>query len=155
MHFNWIKKEIKVSCYSNNMAFYLCFYLLIYVESENNNKWKFLTFKIHICSCMKLYRHPLLVGIPLPFPSYFIASLLICFLLSGCVCSLWLCFQCWEQSNFVLHRFLYTFLRQHPSVLKSEALQQCTRPESPSGKEKPADCLPKKLRKGGIRPGTW
>lgn len=43
----------------------------------------------------------------------------------------------------MLHRSLYTFLRQHPSTLRSVALRQCSRPENPSGKENPAGCLPK------------
>ncbi len=82
--------------------------------------------------------------------SYFSSLLLICVPLSGCVCSLWLCFQCWELCNFVLHRFLCMFPQQHPSTLKSVALQQYTQPENPSGREKPADCLPKRKREDGL-----
>lgn len=96
---------------------------------------------------MKLYQH-----LPPSFLVFllFLLFLLICVLLSGCVCSLWQCFQCWELCNFVLHRFLYMFLQQHPSALKSVALPQCTQPEIPSGRESPADCLPKEQKRGQV-----
>lgn len=99
--------------------------------------------KKYTCSHVKVYQRHLLVR-SLP------ATPFICSLLSGCVCTPWLCSQCWEPGRFALRRSPYTFRPRPPSALRSAALPPRSPPGSPWGKEKPRNCLPEKAKRGGV-----